>query len=87
MWLQMPNSCEGLTPHPAMLSIHLVLVSIIAPATSQPLHPFPRTQKIQKVPPQSLLTLRMVTPSKPIVASPKLLFNIFLFIILVCLVC
>ena len=36
-----------------------------------PLHPFPKTKMTPKVPPQSLLTLRMVTVSEQIVAPHK----------------
>ena len=49
------------------------------PCHFPPPHPFPKTKMMPKVPPQSLLTLRVVTPLRPIVAALKALFSQFLF--------
>ena len=45
-----------------------------------PLHPFSRSQIILKVLPQSLLTLRMVTPSKPI-AAPLNYYSTYFYLL------
>ena len=71
MWPPMPISHPESTPHPAMLPTHIIPASIIAPAISHPLHPFPTTKMTPKVPPQSLLILRMVILSEQIVAPHK----------------
>ena len=89
MWLPMPDSLQGSTPHPTLLLIHLVPVKVTVLASYHPHHP-PTPKMILKVPPQSLLTLRMVTPSKQSVVTPKLssfhliyLFSLFWFIQLI----
>ena len=76
-----PNSHLASTPSPMFLTC-LVIAGIVALAISHPFHPFPQIILIPKVPPQSLLTLRMVTLSLQIVAALKLLFLVNIFFLL-----
>ena len=74
MWLQMPNSCPDLIPHPPMSLTH--------PAIYHPLLPLPKirlTQKKLKVPPQDLI-LRVMTPLRPIAAVLKsIISSVYIF--------